>query len=74
VRRLADLLTRVAGKIRHRRLRRLSPLAVPVLLEIGKESVYGAALDELMDEAAATLIAEATADFTDDDPVPELPL
>jgi ATP-dependent Lhr-like helicase len=74
IRRLGDMLTRVQGKIRHRRLRRLSPLAVPAMLEIGKESVYGAALDELMDEAAATLIAEATADFTDDDPVPELPL
>jgi ATP-dependent Lhr-like helicase len=68
------MLTRVHGRIRHRRLRRLSPLAVPAMLEIGKEQVYGAALDELMDEAAATLIAEATAEFTDDDPLPELPL
>jgi ATP-dependent Lhr-like helicase len=74
IKRLGDMLTRVEGKIRHRRLRRLSPLAVPALLEIGKESVYGAALDELMDEAATTLIAEAMAKFTDDDPVPELPL
>jgi ATP-dependent Lhr-like helicase len=74
IRRLGDMLTRVQGRIRHRRLRRLSPLAVPALLEIGKESVYGAAMDELMDEAAATLIAEATANFTDEDPVPELPL
>jgi ATP-dependent Lhr-like helicase len=74
IRRLGDMLTRVQGRIRHRRLRRLSPLAVPAMLEIGKESVYGAALDELMDEAAATLIAEATAEFTEDDPVPELPL
>ena len=46
----------------------------PALLEIGKESVYGAGLDELMDEAATELIAEAMAEFTDDDPVPELPL
>ncbi|MEX0808589.1 MAG: ligase-associated DNA damage response DEXH box helicase [Dongiaceae bacterium] len=74
IKRLGDMLTRVEGRIRHRRLRRLSPLAVPALLEIGKESVYGAALDELMDEAATTLIAEAMAEFTDDDPVPELPL
>jgi ATP-dependent Lhr-like helicase len=70
VRRLADMLTRVAGHIRHRRLRKLSPLAVPALLEIGREQVYGSALDALMDEAAATLIAEAT----EEDPVPELPL
>ena len=74
VRRLADMLLRVQGHIRHRRLRRLSPLAVPAMLEIGRETVYGAALDELMDEAATSLIEEAIADFTDDDPVPELPL
>jgi ATP-dependent Lhr-like helicase len=45
-------------------------LAVPVLLEIGKESVYGGAIDELMDEAATALIEEATAEET----APELPL
>ena len=53
---------RVRGRIVHRRLDRVSPLAVPVLLEIGKESVYGAAIDDLFDEAAGELIAEATAD------------
>ena len=39
IRRLADLLVGVQGKIRHHRLDRVSPLAVPVLLEIGKESI-----------------------------------
>ena len=43
---------------------------MPVLLEIGKVSVYGAAVDDLLDEAASELIAEATAE----DEVPELPL
>ena len=43
VRRLADMLARVKGRITHRRLDRVSPLAVPVLLEIGREQVYGAA-------------------------------
>jgi ATP-dependent helicase Lhr and Lhr-like helicase len=33
---------------------------VPVLLEIGKEQVNGAAIDSLLDEAAEELIAEAT--------------
>ncbi len=61
IRRLAGMLARVKGKIRHRALDRVSPLAVPILLEIGKEQVYGAALDELLDEGAQTLIAEATA-------------
>ncbi len=71
VRRLADMLTRVAGKITHKRLARVSPLAVPVLLEVGKESVYdGAAIDELLDEAAQELIEEAIAE----EPAPQLPL
>jgi ATP-dependent Lhr-like helicase len=60
VRRLADMLSRVKGRITHRRLDRVSPLAVPVLLEVGKESVYGTALDSLLDEAAEELIEEAT--------------
>jgi ATP-dependent Lhr-like helicase len=68
--RLAEMLARVKGRIIHRHLRRVSPLAVPVLLEIGKESVYGGAIDALMDEAATALIDEATAEET----APELPL
>ncbi|MBV8167915.1 MAG: DNA ligase-associated DEXH box helicase, partial [Alphaproteobacteria bacterium] len=59
--RLAEMLARIKGKIRHRRLDRVSPLAVPVLLDIGREQVAGAALDTLLDEAAQDLIAEATA-------------
>jgi ATP-dependent Lhr-like helicase len=68
--RLAEMLARIKGRITHRHLRRVSPLAVPVLLEIGKEAVYGGAIDELMDEAATALIEEATAEET----APELPL
>jgi ATP-dependent helicase Lhr and Lhr-like helicase len=60
VRRLGDMLARVKGRIAHRHLDRVSPLAVPVLLEIGKEQVNGAAIDSLLDEAAEELIAEAT--------------
>jgi ATP-dependent Lhr-like helicase len=62
VRRLADFLVRVQGRIEHHRLARVSPLAVPVLLQIGKEQVGGDAVDELLDEAAQALIAEATAE------------
>jgi ATP-dependent Lhr-like helicase len=57
--RLAAMLSRIRGAIRHRRLDRVSPLAVPILLEIGKEQVYGGAIDELLDEGAQGLIAEA---------------
>ncbi len=60
IHRLSDLLARVKGRIQAQRLDRVSPLAMPVLLEIGKESVYGDALDELLDEASRALIEEAT--------------
>ena len=60
IRRLSDMLARVKGRIVHRELEKVSPLAVPVLLEIGKESVYGTAMDDLLDEAEEDLIAEAT--------------
>ena len=70
VRRLANMLARVKGKIVHRRLRRVSPLAVPAMLDIGREAVYGQAIDELLDEASSRLIVEATTE----DPDPELPL
>ena len=61
LKRLGDLLRRAKGRIDYRRLDRISPLAVPVLLEIGKERVLdGAADDELLDIAAQELIEEAT--------------
>ena len=60
IRRLSDMLARIKGRIRHRRLDKISPLAVPVLLEIGREQVYGSALDELLDEGVQSLIREAT--------------
>jgi ATP-dependent Lhr-like helicase len=59
--RLAAMLRRVRGRLVVSRLARVSPLAVPVLLEIGRESVLGGAVDELLDAAARAVIAEATA-------------
>ncbi|WP_028794003.1 ligase-associated DNA damage response DEXH box helicase [Thalassobaculum salexigens] len=59
IRRLSDLLVGVQGKIVHRRLDRVSPLAVPILLEVGKEQVAGGAIEALMDDLAETLIEEA---------------
>ena len=60
IRRLGDMLKRVKGRIVHRRLDRVSPLAVPLMLEIGRESVPGDAMEELLGEAAEALIDEAT--------------
>ncbi|WP_206741077.1 hypothetical protein, partial [Nitrospirillum viridazoti] len=59
VRRLADMLARVKGHIRHMALDRISPLAVPVLLEIGRVMVGGRADEVLLQEAAEELAAEA---------------
>ncbi|MET3853393.1 ligase-associated DNA damage response DEXH box helicase [Rhizobium sp. OAE497] len=57
--RLGDMLRRIKGHITHRALDHISPLAVPVMLEIGKEAVPGEAHDALLAEAADDLIAEA---------------
>jgi len=55
--RLAALLERSQTHLVHRVLDRVSPLAVPVLLEAGKERVFGAADEALLVEADA--LAEA---------------
>ena len=60
IRRLSDMLARISGRITHKELDRVSPLAVPVMLEIGREPVYGEASDELLAEAAEELVKEAT--------------
>ena len=59
LRRVADLLSRVKGRIVHRRLDRVSPLAVPVLLQIGRVGVEGDAVDQILEEAADELVREA---------------
>jgi ATP-dependent Lhr-like helicase len=59
IRRLSDMLSRIKGRIVHKELDHVSPLAVPVMLEIGRESVYGEASDELLAEAADDLVKEA---------------
>lgn len=58
-RRLGLMLKRVQGRMRHMPLDQISPLAVPVMLEIGREPVYGEAHDMLLEEATAALVAEA---------------
>jgi ATP-dependent Lhr-like helicase len=59
IRRLSDMLARIKGRITHKPLDHISPLAVPVMLEIGREAVYGEASDELLAEAAEDLVKEA---------------
>ena len=57
--RLSALLSRVRGRVRHQPLDRVSPLAVPVMLEINKDPVAGEAHEEMLKEASDALIAEA---------------
>jgi ATP-dependent Lhr-like helicase len=59
IRRLGAMLGRIKGHIVHQALDRVSPLAVPVMLEIGRESVYGEASEQLLAEAEAALVNEA---------------
>ena len=59
IKRLGEMLSRIRGRIIHKALDRVSPLAVPVMLEIGREVVYGEASEAVMAEAAEDLIKEA---------------
>ncbi|WP_176082662.1 ligase-associated DNA damage response DEXH box helicase [Martelella sp. HB161492] len=55
--RLGAMLKRIKGHLSHYRLARVSPLAIPVLLEIGRESVNGGAGDQLLNEAVEDILA-----------------
>ncbi len=59
VARVGRLLARVKGHIRHAALNHLSPFAVPMFMEIGRERAPGGAADMMLAEAAEDLIAEA---------------
>jgi ATP-dependent Lhr-like helicase len=61
IRRISDLLSRIAGRIIHKPLAKISPLAVPVMLEIGKEPVMGDANESLLFEAAEDIVNDAFA-------------
>lgn len=62
VARVAGFLARIKGRIRHAALSKVSPFAVPIMLEIGRERVnLGDAGDAILAEAEADLIAEALA-------------
>ncbi len=57
--RLAGFLRRIQGEITYRALPRISPLAIPLLLTIGRERVEGEALDVLLEEEGEAMMAEA---------------
>jgi ATP-dependent Lhr-like helicase len=59
IQRLALMLKRIKGRIVPKRLDRVSPLAVPALLEIGREMVAGEAHEDILREAEESLVEEA---------------
>jgi ATP-dependent Lhr-like helicase len=59
IRRLSDMLARIKGRIDHVILDHVSPLAVPAMLEIGRETIHGEAADALLAETEAELVREA---------------
>jgi len=57
--RLGDFLKRVERRIVHVNLERISPLAVPAILAVGRERVAGSADDELLEALARDLAHDA---------------
>lgn len=54
--RIEEMLTRINGRIDLRRLERITPLAAPLLLEMGKVPVKGAGVEKLMQQEAEVLM------------------
>lgn len=54
--RIEELIGRIAGRIDHVHLDRVSPLAAPLFLEMGKVPVKGSAEEKLLAEEAAALM------------------
>ena len=59
IRRLGDLLARFQGRIDFRELGRVSPLAMPLMLEVGREPVTASAVEDSLAELEAELLNEA---------------
>ncbi|SNT18441.1 ligase-associated DNA damage response DEXH box helicase [Tropicimonas sediminicola] len=57
--RIEEMIDRVGDRIDHVRLDRITPLAAPLLLEVGKVPVAGAGQERLVAEEAARLMKEA---------------
>ncbi|MCE2518073.1 MAG: ligase-associated DNA damage response DEXH box helicase [Alphaproteobacteria bacterium] len=59
IKRLAELLTRFQGRLDFRQLERVSPLAMPLMLEVGREAVTASAVEDGLAELQAELMDEA---------------
>ena len=54
--RIEEMIARVDGRIDHKRLSRVTPLAAPLFLEMGRVPVKGAAEERLLAEEASRLM------------------
>ncbi len=59
--RLGEFLRRIRGHVRHIPLERASPLAVPIMLELGREAVGGDAREAALREAAEEMLRATAA-------------
>jgi ATP-dependent Lhr-like helicase len=60
IRRLSDALKRIRGHVLHMKLDRITPFAVPVILEIGRETVFsGEAAEAILRESENSIAHEA---------------
>ena len=59
IERLGQMLARVRSHIVHKPLAQISPLAVPVMLDIGKEPIFGEGRESAMEDAAEELLRES---------------
>jgi len=57
--RIEEMLNRIAGRIDHRRLTRVTPLAAPLFLEPGRIPIAGLADQKLLEEESARLMKTA---------------
>ncbi|WP_296423617.1 ligase-associated DNA damage response DEXH box helicase [Yoonia sp.] len=57
--RIEEMLARSAGRVDHMILDRVTPLAAPLFLEVGRVALAGAAQDRLLEEAALQLMTAA---------------
>ncbi len=56
--RIEAMLARIGGRVRHVRSARMTPLAAPLLMEMGRERVAGGAEERLLETEAEALMAE----------------
>ncbi|MGA1019708.1 MAG: ligase-associated DNA damage response DEXH box helicase [Candidatus Puniceispirillales bacterium] len=65
IRRLSDLLTRFSGLLKIKHLTRVSPLALPLMLEVGREAVTSSAVEDALAELEQELLSEVMQDDSD---------